>query len=298
MARAVRPRDGRGDGHRHAGDRAAQRFGRRSGRRRRDRFRLRRRRPDGGRRGAARRDRLPRLSPRGRGTLQRGRDDRRLRGALHRARGLGAGGAAAAAPPASASRSARRRLERPFALDVAPLRGHPLVDAVAQDHVADDAGSKRLLGPGHGQRPVDGVGLLFDVERVDRHREWADLLEGAGVLGEDQHAVLGVDERSFLGDQVHAVEDRVDHERVVVPVGRQRGREVVLETHVDRHPVGVAVARVDLGHEVHHTLAVGDVLLDVLARGLQAGQKGDPALELGVQLEEAVEGEKAAQDVL
>ena len=57
VARAVRPGDGRGHGDRHAGDRAAQRLGRRGRRRRRDRLRLRRRRPDGGRRGAARRDR-------------------------------------------------------------------------------------------------------------------------------------------------------------------------------------------------------------------------------------------------
>ena len=36
---------------------------------------------------------------------------------------------------------------------------------------------------------VKRVGLALDVERVDRQRPLAELLERAGVLGEDEHAV-------------------------------------------------------------------------------------------------------------
>ena len=58
----------------------------------------------------------------------------------------------------------------------------------------------------------------------------AELLAGAGVLGEDEHAVALVDERRLLRDQVHPVEDGVHEQHVVLLVGRDRAREVVLRS--------------------------------------------------------------------
>ena len=65
-----------------------------------------------------------------------------------------------------------------------------------------------------------------------------ELLVGAGVLGQDRHARAFVDHRTLLGDEVHAVEHRVDHQHVVVLVGGDRLLEVVAELELDRHPVG------------------------------------------------------------
>ena len=123
--------------------------------------------------------------------------------------------------------------------------------------------------------------------------ERAELLVGAGVLAEHQHAVAAVEDRPLLGHQVHPVGDRVDEQHVVLRVGGERDREVVLDAQVDGHPVGGAVAGVDVGDDALDALAVGDVLLDVLPRGLQQRQEREPLLELGVQLEEAVEGARS-----
>ena len=81
-------------------------------------------------------------------------------------------------------------------------------------------------------------------------------------------------------------------------VERDRLLEVVAQAQVDRHPVGGAVAVVDDRHERLDLLQVLDVLGHVLARGLEVGDEGDPLAELGVLLEEDVEGGEAAQHVL
>src|SRR3712207_7965695 len=54
-------------------------------------------------------------------------------------------------------------------------------------------------------RSVDGVGLLVEVEGVDGEGVLAQLLVGARVLGEDQDAVLLVDDHRLLGYEVHSV---------------------------------------------------------------------------------------------
>ena len=90
---------------------------------------------------------------------------------------------------------------------------------------------------GHGQRRMDRVGQLLDVERVDRERVLPELLMGAGVLGQDRDARPFVDHRPFLCDQVHSVEHRVDHEHVVVLVGGHGLLQVVADLQLDRHPV-------------------------------------------------------------
>src|SRR5256885_9293966 len=50
------------------------------------------------------------------------------------------------------------------------------------------------------------------------------------------HAVALVHERRLLGDEVHAVEDRVHEQRVELLVGSHRADEVVLDREVDRQP--------------------------------------------------------------
>ena len=80
---------------------------------------------------------------------------------------------------------------------------------------------------------------------------------------QDRDAVALVDERALLGDEVHAVEHRVDHQHVVVLVGGDRLLEVVAQLEVDRHPVGRAVAVVDDGDQRLDPLEVLGVLRHV-----------------------------------
>ena len=150
----------------------------------------------------------------------------------------------------------------------------------------------------HRQRRVDRVGELLDVERVDRQRVLAELLVGAGVLGEDRDALALVDDRPLLGDQVHAVEHRVDEQHVVVLVGGHRLLEVVAQLQLDRHPVGRAVAVVDDRHQRLDALEVLGVLRHVGPRGHQLRDERDALGELRVLLEEQVERGEAAQHVL
>ena len=92
---------------------------------------------------------------------------------------------------------------------------------------------------------------------------------------QQRHAVALVDQRPLLGDQVHAVEHRVDHQQVVVLVGGDRLLEVLAQPQVDRHPVGGAVAVVDHGHQRLDPLQVLGVLGHVLARRDQVGDERD-----------------------
>ena len=113
-----------------------------------------------------------------------------------------------------------------------------------------------------------------------------------------QDAVAGVDRRRLLGDEVHAVEERVDHQQVEVLVAGDRLVEVLVDAEVDRHPVGGPVAVVDDRDQRLDPLQVLLVLGDVLPRGLQVGDEGDPLVELRVVGEELVEGGEPAEHVL
>ena len=206
----------------------------------------------------------------------------------------------------------RGRVPRPHGLTPAPSWPPPSFRRMSANWVATHFSTVLLLDDAHAgcgrardARParivsarVDRVGLLLDVEGVHAEGEGAELLVRAGVLRQDQHAGAPVQDRTLLGDQVHPVADGVDQQRVVVLVGRQRDGEVVLDAQVDRHPVGRAVLGVDVGDDALDALPIEDVLLDVLARGLQQGEEGEALPELGVQLEEAAEGDEAADDVL
>ena len=113
---------------------------------------------------------------------------------------------------------------------------------------------------------MDRLGLPRDVERVDRDRPVAELLAGAGVLGEDDHAVALVDERRLLRDEVQPVGDRVHEQHVVLLVRGDRPREVVLDLEADRQPALAAEPVVDGARRVDDRVQVGRVLRDVLSR--------------------------------
>ena len=129
-------------------------------------------------------------------------------------------------------------------------------------------------------------------------RELAELLVRAGVLRQHRDPVALVDQRALLGDEVHPVEHRVDHQHVVVLVGGDGLLEVVAQLELDRHPVGRAVAVVHDRDERLDALQVLGVLGHVGPRGHELGHEGHALGQLGVLLEEQVEGAEAAQHVL
>ncbi len=205
----------------------------------------------------------------------------------------------------------RPRLARPSTAPAArPYRDRPFARMSASCSSTQSPGSREVtisrrpsrpavaLGRRHRQRGVDRVGELLDVERVDRQRVLPELLVGAGVLREDRHPLALVDERALLGDEVHAVEHRVDQQHVVVAVRRHGLLQVVAQLQLDRHPVRRAVAVVDDRHQRLDALQVLRVLGHVRAGGHQLRHERHALGELGVLLEEQVERREAAQHVL
>ena len=103
---------------------------------------------------------------------------------------------------------------------------------------------------------------------------------------QNRHAGALVHHRPLLGDEVHAVEHRVDDQHVVVLVGGDRLLEVVAQLQLDRHPVRRPVAVVDHGHDRLDPLQVLRVLGHVGPRRHQLGDERDPLAELRVLLQE------------
>ena len=106
------------------------------------------------------------------------------------------------------------------------------------------------------------------------------------------------DGRGLLRDEIHAVEERGDHQEVEVLVSGDRLREVLVDPQVDRHPVRRAVTVVHDRDDRLDPLHVLGVFGDVEARGLEVGDERDALAELGMLREKGVESRKAAQDVL
>src|SRR3954463_16214221 len=88
-------------------------------------------------------------------------------------------------------------------VEVGELGFDPRADVVL-GHLRLDriAPSPPFLG-GHRQRRVERLRLAGEVEGVHRERPLAELVVGAGVLGEDEDAPALVHERRFLGDEIH-----------------------------------------------------------------------------------------------
>src|SRR4029077_11466236 len=92
--------------------------------------------------------------------------------------------------------------------EVAELVADPAPDVVLADVRADPLDHPAALAERHLGGRVDGVRLVLDGGWGYADCVFVQLLVSAGVLRQDQHAVSGVHQRSLLGDQVHAVEDR------------------------------------------------------------------------------------------
>jgi hypothetical protein len=110
------------------------------------------------------------------------------------------------------------------------------------------------------QRLVQGVGRLGDIERLDAERLRPELVVGAGVLGEHEHAGSLVQGRTFLRNEVHPVAHRVDEQDVVGPQRRHRARKIVV--HVE-HDGLIAIGRPPLVHDGGQMLdlrSVGEIL--------------------------------------
>src|SRR4028118_1264496 len=191
----------------------------------------------------------------------------------------------------------------PVRLDILYLGLDPVLYGVRHDGFPKRASPLLALVFGHGQSLVNGVGLLVEVVGVDGEGVLAELLVGAGVLGEHEYAVpvvgggggrgevvgvdgegvlaellvgagvLGeheyavpfVDDGGLLGDEVHAVADGVDEQHVVVLVRGDRAGEVVHHEELYRNPVVRAVLLVDLLGRAADGLHVRRVLGDVAA---------------------------------
>ena len=72
--------------------------------------------------------------------------------------------------------------------EIGQLGDEPLGDIVLAHHGGGSLAAGSAEGGVHGEGGVEGVGLLLDVERVQGDRERAQLLVGAGVLGQGEDA--------------------------------------------------------------------------------------------------------------
>src|SRR5438105_5489180 len=89
--------------------------------------------------------------------------------------------------------------------DVLQLARDPASDGVLPDHLTDP-GEARVTGAlVHGQRQVERLRGLVDVEWIYGEGPLPQLGIGAGVLRKDQDPIALVDHHPLLGHQVHAV---------------------------------------------------------------------------------------------
>ena len=69
---------------------------------------------------------------------------------------------------------------------------------------------------------------------MDAKASDAQLVVGARLLRQHEHAVALVQRRAFLRNEVHAISHRVHEQDVVGAEGGDRAREVVVDVHHDR----------------------------------------------------------------
>ncbi len=150
----------------------------------------------------------------------------------------------------------------------------------------------------HGQSLVQGVGHLLYVKGMQRHRVLAELLVGAGVLRQRQHAAAAVDHGDFLGHEVHPVRDGVDHNHITDRVGGHREWEVLGHPQVDGLLPVFGVPGVDLGDNRADQCDVVGVLGHVRAARLEQREETDLSDQLRMLVEQRAEREEAAHDVL
>src|SRR3954452_9091075 len=202
--------------------------------------------------------------------------------------------------PCFAGISDRESIPRPVldGVEVGELRVDPGGDVVLSYLAPDRREPPLPLVLAHGQRLVDRPCLAGEVEWVHGQRPFTQLVVGARVLGEDEDTVPGVHERRLLGDEVHAVEDRVHEQDVVLLVRGDGLVEVVLDPNLERKPALGAEAVVDHARGALDRAHVLGVLGDVLARRVEERKHPHAAVELRVVLQEQLVGAEAADDVL
>ena len=150
---------------------------------------------------------------------------------------------------------------------------------------------ERVGGPRH----VEGV----DAERtLARQRQ---LLPGARLVRQHEHAVGRVQQRALLGHEVEPVAHRVDQQDVGQRERGERAGPVVLDGQQDRRPPvrpAGAEGMVDPLGGVHHVGPVGEILGQPLPAGIREGDVHHLPAPLGVDLEQLLEGQHPAHDVL
>jgi hypothetical protein len=137
-----------------------------------------------------------------------------------------------------------------------------------------------------------------DVEWVHHERVRAELVRCAGLAGQDEHAAVVGQDRALLGDQVHAIPDRVDQQHVGEPVARQRARVVVVGAEQDRGPVRRAELVVDRRGEPLHAGRVLAVLGQVVPGRVGQREHHDLAAPLWMGQQQLAVGGKPPDDVL
>src|SRR5258707_14431306 len=146
----------------------------------------------------------------------------------------------------------------------------------------------------HGERRVQGRRGLGHVVGVDHEGRRGELGGRAGLPGQHQRAAAVGQDRALLGDQVHAVADRVDQQHVGQPVGGERARVVVVDVEDQRVPVLGAELRGDLAGHPLHGGGVLAVLGQVVPGGVGEGHVHDPPAPFRVRDQQlAVAGQAA-----
>ena len=134
----------------------------------------------------------------------------------------------------------------------------------------------------HDDRLVQSFHCAFKV--CWRHANCAirKLLVNAAAVGEHQHAVIAVYNRTFFGHQVHALNDGIHQEHVIqLHTGDGLGVIVLNERHYGL-PLWRAQAGIDLLNNLLNLVHVPLVLPDVGTGGHQEGQELNLTLQLRV----------------
>jgi len=150
----------------------------------------------------------------------------------------------------------------------------------------------------HAQRLVQGLRRGGDVVRIHKQSALRQFGSRAGLAGQHHRAGAIRQQRGFLGDQVHAVPDRVDQQHVGQPVRGERARIVVVDLQYQWIPVLGAELVHDLPRYPLHAGGVLAVLGQVVPGRVGERHVGDLAPPLWPGDQQFAVGGKATDDVL
>src|SRR6266511_102864 len=161
----------------------------------------------------------------------------------------------------------------------------PGAEVVLPHVCADRLDPRAPLLRRHLETLVNRFCLTGKVERINGQRPLSELGVSACVLGEDEHPVAFVYERTLLGDEIQAVVDRIHEQDVILLVGGDRLWEVVPDLQVDRRPAVLLEPVVDGPGGALDRAEVFGVVGNVLPRGIEQRQHPHSAARLGVRVE-------------